>query len=69
MKLCIGCKHFDSRHWRGQCLHGFEIEIDPVSGYENTYAAPDCESERSKYTLRNLLGKSCGPDGKFWEAK
>lgn len=62
--LCKDCKHYRSKtsffHYDGYptCAHPDLIKIDPVDGSSLAF----CRILRESYG-------TCGPDGKFWEAK
>ena len=70
MKLCETCKHlvgmyraFDS------CARSVKIRIDMQDGSEiiTGWRTPRLEREDGRIMAR--LNRSCGKEGRFWEAK
>lgn len=68
IKTCVTCKYHREPHGADRCGHAIVPEFDPVYGYQIFQPGSHCQDQR-KSGVGSWLGRRCGPDGKFWEAK
>ena len=70
MKLCETCKHLvDMYRAFDSCARSVKIRIDMQDGSEiiTGWRTPRLEREDGRIMAR--LNRSCGKEGRFWEAK
>lgn len=70
MKLCETCKHLVDMYGAfDSCARSVKIRIDMQDGSEiiTGWRTPRLEREDGRIMAR--LNRSCGKEGRFWEAK
>lgn len=68
LKTCTTCRHYRELYGADRCGRTIVPEFDPVRGYPVFQSGSYCHEQRASGTGA-WLGRRCGPDGKFWEAK
>ena len=65
VKLCVQCKHYHFHSFAND--HGCMRKMSLVTGEPDRSSCADERKARHQY----VTGKSvtCGPDGRYWEAK
>ena len=70
MKLCNTCKHLVDMYGAfDSCARSVRIRIDMLDGSEIISGWRTPRLERGDGAIMARLNRSCGKEGRFWEAK